>query len=86
MNNEYQIFFDVGVAVIGAMGGWILNTVWNAVKELQKADKELAEKVGDIEVLVAGRYVTRDDFNQVLNQVFTKLDTIRDMLAQKVDR
>ena len=45
MNNEYQIFFDVGVAVIGAMGGWILNTVWNAVKELQKADKELAEKV-----------------------------------------
>jgi len=86
MNNEYQIFFDVGVAVIGAMGGWILNTVWNAVKELQKADKELAEKVGDIEVLVAGRYVTREDFNQVLNQVFTKLDTIRDMLAQKVDR
>ena len=86
MNNEYQIFFDVGVAVIGAMGGWILNTVWNAVKELQKADKELAEKVADIEVLVAGRYVTREDFNQVLNQVFTKLDTIRDMLAQKVDR
>ena len=86
MNNEYQIFFDVGVAIIGAMGGWILNTVWNAVKELQKADKELAEKVGDIEVLVAGRYVTREDFNQVLNQVFTKLDTIRDMLAQKVDR
>ena len=86
MNNEYQIFFDVGVAVIGAMGGWILNTVWNAVKELQRADKELAEKVADIEVLVAGRYVTREDFNQVLNQVFTKLDTIRDMIAMKADR
>jgi hypothetical protein len=86
MNNEYQIFFDAGVAIIGVMGGWILNTVWNAVKELQKADKELAEKVGDIEVLVAGRYVTRDDFNQVLNQVFTKLDVIRDLIAQKADR
>lgn len=86
MNNEYQIFFDAGVAIIGVMGGWILNTVWNAVKELQKADKELAEKVGDIEVLVAGRYVTRDDFNQVLNQVFTKLDNIRDLIAQKADR
>lgn len=83
---EYQIFFDVGVAVIGAMGGWILNTVWNAVKELQRADKELAEKVADIEVLVAGRYITREEFNQTLNQVFERLDRIRDLLSLKVDR
>lgn len=86
MSNETQIFFDVAVAVIGAMGGWILNTVWNAVKELQKADKELAEKVGEIEVLVAGRYMTRDEFNHTLSQVFSKLDTIRDMIATKADR
>lgn len=86
MSNETQIFFDVAVAVIGAMGGWILNTVWNAVKELQKADKELAEKVGEIEVLVAGRYMTRDEFNHTLSQVFGKLDTIRDMIATKADR
>ena len=86
MSNETQIFFDVAVAVIGAMGGWILNTVWNAVKELQKADKELAEKVGEIEVLVAGRYMTRDEFNNTLSQVFGKLDTIRDMIEMKADR
>ena len=86
MSNETQIFFDVAVAVIGAMGGWILNTVWVAVKELQKADKELAEKVGEIEVLVAGRYMTRDEFNNTLSQVFGKLDTIRDMIAKKADR
>ena len=71
---------------IGVLGGWILNTVWSAVKELQKADKELAEKVGEIEVLVAGRYMTRVEFNETLNQVFAKLDTIRDMLANKADR
>jgi hypothetical protein len=86
MTSETQIFFDVAVAVIGALGGWILNTVWTAVKELQKADKELAEKVGEIEVLVAGRYVTRDEFNNTLSQVFAKLDTIRDMIAKKADR
>ena len=86
MTSETQIFFDVAVAVIGALGGWILNTVWTAVKELQKADKELAEKVGEIEVLVAGRYVTRDEFNTTLNQVFSKLDNIRDLIAMKADR
>jgi hypothetical protein len=86
MTSETQIFFDVAVAVIGALGGWILNTVWTAVKELQKADKELAEKVGEIEVLVAGRYVTREEFNSTLSQVFAKLDTIRDLIAMKADR
>ena len=44
------------------------------------------EKVGAIEVLVAGRYVTREEFNNVLNQVFTKLDRIIDALNQKADR
>jgi hypothetical protein len=86
MNNEYQVFFDVAVGVIGVLGGWVLNTVWGAVKDLQAADKELAEKVGEIEVLVAGRYITRDEFNTTLSQVFVKLDTIRDILSHKADR
>ncbi len=80
---EYQVLFDVAIGVIGVLGGWTLNTVWAAVKDLQEADKELAEKVGAIEVLVAGRYVTRDEFNSTLNQVFERLDRIRDMISRE---
>ena len=83
---EYQVFFDVAVGIIGVLGGWVLNTVWGAVKDLQEADKDLADKVAAIEVLVAGRYVTRDEFNLTLGQVFSKLDTIRDIVSQKADR
>ena len=83
---EYQVLFDVAIAVIGVLGGWTLNTVWAAVKDLQAADKALAEKVADIEVLVAGRYITRDEFNATLNQVFERLDRIRDLLSTKADR
>jgi hypothetical protein len=83
---EYQVLFDVAIGVIGVLGGWTLNTVWAAVKDLQEADKELAEKVGQIEVLVAGRYITREEFNLTLNQVFERLDKIRDMLSTKADR
>ncbi len=83
---EYQVLFDVAIGVIGVLGGWTLNTVWAAVKDLQEADKELAEKVGNIEVLVAGRYITREEFNSTLNQVFERLDRIRDMLSTKADR
>ena len=83
---EYQVFFDVAVGMIGVLGGWVLNTVWGAVKDLQEADKDLADKVAAIEVLVAGRYVTRDEFNSSLGQVFSKLDNIRDIVSQKADR
>jgi hypothetical protein len=83
---EYQVLFDVAIGVIGVLGGWTLNTVWAAVKDLQEADKDLAEKVGNIEVLVAGRYITREEFNSTLNQVFERLDRIRDLLSTKADR
>ena len=83
---EYQVLFDIATAVIGVIGGWLLNTVWGALKDLQEADKELAEKVAAIEVLVAGRYVTRDEFNSTLNQVFERLDRIRDLVSSKADR
>lgn len=68
------------------MLGWWLNNVWTSLKELQNADRELAEKVASIEILVAGQYVTRDEFNNVLNQVFNKLDKIIDAVNKKVDR
>lgn len=80
---EYQVLFDIAIGVVGVLGGWTLNTVWSAVKDLQEADKELAAKVGAIEVLVAGQYVTRDEFNQVLNQVFERLDRIRDLISAR---
>lgn len=83
---DHQMMFNIGIGIISSMFGWWLNNVWSSLKELQKADRELAEKVASIEVLVAGQYVTRDEFNNVLNQVFNKLDRIIDTLNKKVDR
>lgn len=83
---EYQVLFDVATAVVGMLAGWVLNTIWGSLKELQEADKELADKVASIEVLVAGRYVTRDEFNSNLIQIFSKLDAIRDLISTKADR
>lgn len=83
---DYQILFNIVVGILGMVGGWWLNAIWVSLKDLQEADKELAEKVASIEVLVAGRYVTRDEFNSTLGQVFTKLDRIIDAVNQKADK
>lgn len=58
--------------------GWVLKTLWSSLKELQSADTRLAEKVQNIEVLVAGKYVTREDFINFNNAIFKKLDDIEE--------
>jgi len=84
--NVDQTLFNVIIAVAGILGGWVLNTVWGAVKDLQKNDKDLADKVAAIEVLVAGKYITRDEFGHTMEKVNNKLDLIVDKLNGKADK
>ena len=86
MNADAQLIFNLVIGVAGTLGGWWLKVVWDALKDLQEADKALIEKVGSIEVLVAGRYTTREEFDRNLNAVFVKLDRIYELLSQKADR
>lgn len=86
MNADAQIIFNLVIGVAGTLGGWWLKVVWDALKDLQEADKALVEKVASIEVLVAGRYTTREEFDRNLNAVFVKLDRIYELLSQKADR
>lgn len=74
------------LAGFGGLIGFLLSVVWQAVKDLQKADKVLAERVGEIEVLVAGSYITRTDFTNVTDSIFRKLDRIEDKLDTKKDK
>ena len=66
----------------GTILGFLLNSVWQAVKDLQLADKQLADKLATIEVLVAGEYVRKDEFDRVIQRLFEKLDHIE----EKFDR
>lgn len=74
------------LAGFGGLIGFLLNAVWQAVKDLQTADKELVKKVSEIEVLVAGVYVKKEEFSTAVTALFTKLDRIEDKIDKKVDK
>ena len=42
--------------------GFAFKWIYDAHKEFRNADKELADKVSKIEILVAGQYITREEF------------------------
>lgn len=81
-----QELFNWLLGGFGAVMGFLLNSIWQAVKDLQTADKALSDKVAAIEVLVAGDYVKKDDFTQMTNALFAKLDRMEDKLDRKADR
>jgi len=81
-----QEIFNIAVGVAGALGGWWLKVMWESLKDLRDQDSKLAEKVGRIEVLVAGTYVNREEFDRTINRLFDKLDHIELKIDAKADR
>ncbi len=81
-----QVLFNIVVGVAGAMGGWILNTIWGEIKRMQEADTVLTDKVAKIEILVAGQYCKRDEMERLSTAIFAKLDRIEDKLDAKADK
>lgn len=81
-----QSFLNWVFGIANLVMGFILKVIWDSYKSLKESDKELADKVNKIEVLVAGEYVKRDDFDRVANALFVKLDKISDKLDRKVDK
>lgn len=69
-----------------ALIGFLLNSVWQALKDLQHADKRLADDVAAINILVAGDYVRKDELNMAITALFAKLDRIEDKIDKKADK
>ena len=81
-----QTVFNIALSVTGFLGGCVLKVIWEAVKELQSADKILVEKVASIEILIAGNYMSKQDFDKIAAAIFAKLDKIDDKLDRKADK
>lgn len=85
-----QEVFNMVLGVATFLGGWWMRVMWESIKELQSADKELVDKLAAIEVLVAGTYVKRHELEQSLSSlttaIFNKLDRIEDKLDGKADK
>ena len=81
-----QTFINWALGILSMLGGFLLNAVWQSVKDLQEADKKLAEKVASVDKLVAGDYVRRDEFQDMTKALFSKLDRIEDKVDRKIDK
>ena len=80
-----QTAFNLAIGLISFLGGWVVKNLQDSMKALQSADERLAAKVQSIEVLVAGQYIKREDFDRTIAALFAKLDKIESKLDMKAN-
>lgn len=83
---DWQWMANGMFAICGVLLG-ILYT--NVRKDIEKQDEVLSvltEKVHEIDKLVAGNYVHKDDLEKITAALFRKLDMICDKLDRKADK
>ena len=86
MTGDAQTYFNIAIAIFGGLGGWILNNLKDSLKALHDSDVALTNKVQNIEILVAGSYVTNQSLEKLTNALFNKLDKIDEKLDAKADK
>lgn len=75
-----QELFNVVFSVACVLAGWCLKILWSTMSDLQKSDKQILDKMSRIEVLVAGSYVKREDYQKTMERLFERLDTLSERL------
>ena len=70
----------------GAAISFILRVIWEGLRELQKCDLEITSKINEIQLLVAGQYVKKEDQEKLSTALFNKLDRIELKVDGKMDR
>ena len=81
-----QNLINVLLGGLSVIIGAVISSIYNSVKELERSDNDINEKLSAIEVAVAGNYVKRDEFINTIERLFTKLDSIDQKLDAKADK
>jgi len=83
---DTQAVFDWIVGIGGAVVGWALKMIWEAIKDMRTDIKDLDKQMHE-------DFVRRDDFKDAVREIkddmrvgFTKVDTTLGLIFKKLDQ
>jgi hypothetical protein len=72
---DYQVLFNIAVAIAGFFGGWTLNRIYIAIDRLD----------GDVRNM-PHNYISKDDYQPDIRDIREMLGKIFDKLDNKADK
>lgn len=76
---DAQSLINILFTVVGALGGFVLKAMWDAIKSMQ-------QEMSALQASVSANYVRRDDFRDHASRVEDALIRIEDKLGHKADK
>lgn len=83
---DLALAFNIAMSLIAFLGGWLLKTLFDRIKDLETADKAIAKELAELRVDMPSHYVRKDEFRQLGDNIFEALRRIEDKLDRKVDK
>lgn len=83
---DLQVLFNMSVGALGGIFGWLLNSIWQEIKTLQQNERKTSKEIAEINVLVAGNYVTKAEWNGAISNMQHTLERIENKLDKKQDK
>ena len=71
---DTQMVINTLIMLVAFFGGWFLRVMWQKVNDNDA-------RINQMEILVAGTYVKREEFDKKIDAMFNKLDKI----VEKID-
>lgn len=81
-----QSIINAAIGALGTLIMFLLNAVWGAIKDLQKADDKISDQVNKVRVLIVGNYVRREEFTRQFDEMFKLLRSIEHSINDRVDK
>ena len=76
---ESQQVFNMVITASGALGGWMLKVIWDAITDLKKDVKDLNQEIHS-------DFLRKDDYRNDISDIKGKLGKIFDKLENPVDK
>jgi hypothetical protein len=76
---DNQQLFNMVIAASGALGGWLLKVIWDAIRDLKSDVRDLSQTMHN-------DFVRRDDFSDAVKRIEYMCERIFDKLDGKADK
>lgn len=83
---DVQTLLNFAFTGILALAGLVYKGLINRLEEQEKTIEKLNDRIHELDKLVAGDYLKRKEFNDVIQTLFEKLDNISGKLDKKADK
>ena len=76
---DNQQLFNMFVAASGALGGWMLKVIWDAIRDLKSDMRDMSQTLHN-------DFVRREDFSDAVKRIEYMCERIFDKLDGKADK